>query len=240
MYKNNAAAIARALDKQKNNELSVEDILDEEDLVNDLKSPSYSQLYSFLNSERIIKLLDYTLKEPNVSTEDEQKFGHKFPYFACEILCSDNTNILDKYFDDNKQEESKEDDADISQDEQTHSQASPNKHNPNEKIWDDETDNSDKINKETDKENQTKTNADKDNSEVKEVQKSENTTVTTSTTTEIVTVSTDKSDEEFENVTNSISNLEIKDSNICEVLDSQGERKRTVSISLTQDVLSTI
>lgn len=46
-YRPNQQAISRALEKNRKNELAVEDILDEEDLVNDLKSQSFSQLISW-------------------------------------------------------------------------------------------------------------------------------------------------------------------------------------------------
>ncbi len=104
MYRNNGQVISKAVEKMKNNQLLIEDVLDEEDLVNDLKSPSFSQLISFLNTERMIQLLDYMLKEP--PKDSDQKIGHKFPYFACEILCSENVFLLEKYFEDtNKHEE---------------------------------------------------------------------------------------------------------------------------------------
>jgi hypothetical protein len=53
-YRPNQQAISRALEKSKKNELTVEDILDEEDLVNDLKSQSFSQLISWYNSQLIL------------------------------------------------------------------------------------------------------------------------------------------------------------------------------------------
>jgi len=111
MYKNNAQAISKATEKMKNNELTVEDVLDEEDLVNDLKSPSFSQLISFLTVEKMQKMLDYILIEP--PTDSNQKIGHKFPYYACEVLCSENVFLLEKYFEDiNKTEEKDEEKED--------------------------------------------------------------------------------------------------------------------------------
>ena len=47
LYRPNQQTISKALDKWRKNELKVEDILDEEDLVNDLKSQSFSQLISW-------------------------------------------------------------------------------------------------------------------------------------------------------------------------------------------------
>lgn len=98
MYNKNSANVSKAVEKIKNNTLTVEEVLDEEDFVNDLKSPSFSQLSAFLTIEKIEKLLDYILIEP--AADGNHKVGHKFPYFACEILCSENSSLLEKFFED--------------------------------------------------------------------------------------------------------------------------------------------
>jgi len=109
MCKNNQALIQKAAERMKNGTLSIEEILDDEDLVNDLKSPSFSQLISFLSNDKMEKLLDFILKEPH--KDSDIKSGYKFPYFACEILCSENVFLIEKYFEDsNKAEETKEGD----------------------------------------------------------------------------------------------------------------------------------
>jgi len=56
------------------------------------------ELFSFTN-EVIRKLIDYSTKMPS---EDNLKTGHKYPFNACEILCSDNPFILDKIIDNTK------------------------------------------------------------------------------------------------------------------------------------------
>ena len=115
MYKNNAQTISRAAEKMKNNLLLIEDILDEEDLVNDLKSPSFSQLISYLSTDKMKKLLDYILEEP--ASDAEKKYYSKFPYFACEVLCSENVFLLEKYFEDSNKMEGGDEDQSIEHEE---------------------------------------------------------------------------------------------------------------------------
>ena len=103
--KNNTAIIHQAVDKMQKGNLNVSDILDSDELITDIKS-SLSQLGPFFNSSQNVKdLLDFIIKEP---TEDEHKRGHKFPFNACEILCSENQSILGKIFDDKKEDEEDE------------------------------------------------------------------------------------------------------------------------------------
>lgn len=100
--RNNTAIIHNAVDKMNNGYLEVNDILDSEELTTDIKS-SMSQLANFFNEGKNIKsLLDYIIKEPTV---DEQKRGHKYPFYACEILCSENPNILKNIFNEHRLDE---------------------------------------------------------------------------------------------------------------------------------------
>ena len=79
MYKNNAQTISRACEKLKNNELLVEDILDEEDLVNDLKSPNTLKLkneQSFLTKNSSIEvkgMIEEEENEVNIISTNEVK-----------------------------------------------------------------------------------------------------------------------------------------------------------------------
>jgi hypothetical protein len=52
-----------------------------------------------LTQENLIKLVDYIIKEP---AEDNHKLGHKFPFNASEILCSENVFVVEKFFEDVK------------------------------------------------------------------------------------------------------------------------------------------
>lgn len=111
MNKNNTQIIHNAVNRMHKGELDVNDILDSEELSTDIKSNT-SQLAGFFNDHKNIRqLLDYITKEPLV---DEQKTGHKFPYYACEILCSDNPNILKNIFNEHKMEEEEYDDEEES------------------------------------------------------------------------------------------------------------------------------
>jgi hypothetical protein len=49
-------------------------------------------------------LIDFISKEP---TNDDHKTGHKFPYTACEILASDNSQILERIFEEKFVDEDK-------------------------------------------------------------------------------------------------------------------------------------
>lgn len=107
--KNNTAIIHQAVDKMNKGNLEVSDILDSEELITDVKS-SMSQLAQYFSSPNNIKnLIDFVIKEPS---EDDHKRGHKFPFNACEILCSDNPVIVSKLFDEHKIEDDYEEDDD--------------------------------------------------------------------------------------------------------------------------------
>jgi len=83
-------------------ELKVEDVLDDDELVNDIKTNPNSQLAPFFSSEVVKKMIDYATKIPSA---DELKLGHKYPFNACEILCSENTFIVEKLLEFTKEEE---------------------------------------------------------------------------------------------------------------------------------------
>lgn len=105
MTKNNTQIIHNAVNRMHKGELEVNDILDSEELSTDIKS-NVSQLAGFFNDHKNIKqLLDYITKEP---LQDEHKTGHKFPYYACEILCSENPNIMKNIFNEHKTTEEEE------------------------------------------------------------------------------------------------------------------------------------
>jgi hypothetical protein len=111
MNKNNTQIIHNAVNRMHKGELEVNDILDSEELSTDIKSNT-SQLAGFFNDHKNIKqLLDYITKEP---LQDEHKTGHKFPYYACEILCSENPNIMKNIFNEHKTEEEEYDDEEES------------------------------------------------------------------------------------------------------------------------------
>ena len=78
------------IEKMKNNILTIEDILEEDDIIKDLKDDINSQFLCMLSNEAIRKLMDYATKVPQ---NDSQKLGHKYPFNATEILIANNPEI---------------------------------------------------------------------------------------------------------------------------------------------------
>ena len=93
---------AQYYEKLEKKELTIEDILDEEEIIQDLNINPESKFLPFFTNEVMIKLIDYSLKMP---TEDDPKKGHKFPFNATEIICSHNSAITDKFFENEKKDE---------------------------------------------------------------------------------------------------------------------------------------
>ena len=88
--RNNYHALQPWIEKMKNNQLTIENILEEDDIIQDLKFNTNSEFISMLSNEAIRKLIDYATKMP---TSDDQKIGYKYPFNATEILCADNSVI---------------------------------------------------------------------------------------------------------------------------------------------------
>jgi len=57
-----------------------------------------------LSNEHLFRLIDFITKEP---VSNEHKIGYKFPFTACEILASENSQILDKIFEERFVDEDK-------------------------------------------------------------------------------------------------------------------------------------
>ena len=85
--------------KMKNDDLSIEDILDNEDLIQEIKTNSNSVFIPFFSNEIFKKLIDYSIKMPEI---DDNKIGHKFPFNSTEILCCDNGAITDIFLKENQ------------------------------------------------------------------------------------------------------------------------------------------
>ena len=93
LYRANFSNLSAHIEKMKKGELTLENVLEEDDIINDLKSNPNSQFLSLISNEAIRKLIDYATKMP---TSDDQKVGHKFPFNAAELLCADNSGIQDR------------------------------------------------------------------------------------------------------------------------------------------------
>ena len=78
------------IEKMDKGELTLEDILNEDNIIQDIKSNNDSKFVNFLTSEKVKKLIDYSTKFPS---QDEHNIGYKYPFNATEILCSENTHF---------------------------------------------------------------------------------------------------------------------------------------------------
>ena len=114
--RNNYHLLQPWIEKMKNNQLTIENILEEDDIIQDLKSNQNSQFLSMMSNEAIRKLIDYATKMPE---SDDQKVGHKYPFNAAELLSCDNSGIIERFMneirlgedsDEDEKEEKEEDD----------------------------------------------------------------------------------------------------------------------------------
>lgn len=103
LYGRNNLNLNKHIEKMKNNQLTIENILEEDDIIQDLKLNTNSQFLSMLSNEAIRKLMDYATKIPEV---DDQKIGHKYPFNATEILIADNSEIQSRIMNEIKYKES--------------------------------------------------------------------------------------------------------------------------------------
>ena len=95
LFRNNNLTILQPfIDKMKRNELTLENILDEDEIIQDLKNNKNSQFSAFFSSENVRKLIDYATKMPK---SEEKNVGYKYPFNATELLCCDNIGIMDKF-----------------------------------------------------------------------------------------------------------------------------------------------
>ena len=86
--------ITQYLDKMNKGELTIEDILDNDDIIQEIKTNQNSKLLSFFSNDIFQKLIDYSIKMPS---QNDNKIGHKFPFNATEILSNMNENLIDIY-----------------------------------------------------------------------------------------------------------------------------------------------
>ena len=109
--RNNYHLLQPFIEKMKNNQLTIENILENDDIVQDLKTNQNSQFLYMISNEVIRKLIDYATKMPS---SDDQKIGHKYPFNAAEILSCDNNGIIErimneiKYGEQDSEDEEKE------------------------------------------------------------------------------------------------------------------------------------
>ena len=75
------------IEKLEKGKLTLEDILKEDIIMQDIKTNNNSKFIDFLTNEKIKKLIDYSTKFPS---QDDHNIGYKYPFNATEILCLDN------------------------------------------------------------------------------------------------------------------------------------------------------
>jgi len=74
------------IQKLEKGELTLEEILEEDEIIKDIRSNNDSQFINFFTNDKIKKLIDYSTKIPS---KDEHNVGYKYPFNATEILCSE-------------------------------------------------------------------------------------------------------------------------------------------------------
>ena len=87
------SALNPFIEKMEKNELTLEDILNEDIIIQDIKNNNESRFINFFTNDNIKKLIDFSTKLP---LSNEHNIGYKFPFNATEILCSENINFQNK------------------------------------------------------------------------------------------------------------------------------------------------
>ena len=79
--------------------LSIEEILENESLINEITYMHSPQHSIYFTSNNIIKLIDFSTHMPYMT--DDDVITHQFPFNACELLKSDTDYIYNKFFQEN-------------------------------------------------------------------------------------------------------------------------------------------
>ena len=112
LFRNNFLALQPFIEKMKSGQLTLENILEEDEIIQDLKTNQNSQFLGMISSEAIRKLIDYATKIP---ASDDKNIGHKYPFNATELLCCDNAPIVERFMNEIKVQD--EDDEDEEEEE---------------------------------------------------------------------------------------------------------------------------
>lgn len=86
----------QALEKLRSGLLDITEILDNEDLLSDAKLPVSKLSGVFMEIDQIKKLFDFIKVVP--SSDSDPKRAYKYPFNACELLCSENTVLVKMIF----------------------------------------------------------------------------------------------------------------------------------------------
>ena len=129
-YRNSNMAILQPhIEKMKRGELTLELILEEDEIIQDLKTNPNSQFINMLSTEAIRKLIDYSTKMPK---SNDKNVGFKYPFNATEILCCDNNKVMERIMHESKMEGDYSDDSEDGKEEGE----KDNKEEENEEFFD--------------------------------------------------------------------------------------------------------
>ena len=129
-YRNSNMAILQPhIEKMKRGELTLELILEEDEIIQDIKTNPNSQFINMLSDEAIRKLIDYSTKMPK---SNDKNVGFKYPFNATEILCCDNNKVMERIMHESKMEGDYSDDSEDGKEEGE----KDNKEEENEEFFD--------------------------------------------------------------------------------------------------------
>ena len=89
----NSNYLKEELSKLQNNQLTIENILENDKIIDDLNNVKNSKFISFLSNETIRKLIEYATRMP---LSEDHNIGYKYPFKATQILCSQNEEIVNR------------------------------------------------------------------------------------------------------------------------------------------------
>ena len=97
------------IDKMEKGELTLENILEEDEIVQDLKTNPNSKFIGMLTNKAIRQLIDYATKIPK---SDDKNVGYKYPFNATEILCCENKSVIERIMNEKKMGERSDEEED--------------------------------------------------------------------------------------------------------------------------------
>ena len=97
------------IDKMEKGELTLENILEEDEIVQDLKTNPNSKFIGMLTNKAIHQLIDYATRIPK---SDDKNVGYKYPFNATEILCCENKSVIERIMNEKKMGERSDEEED--------------------------------------------------------------------------------------------------------------------------------
>ena len=81
------------LERMKKGELTLEEILSNDSIIEDIKTKDQSEFLDFFTNDQMKKLIDYSTRFPK---SDDHNTGYKYPFNSTEILCTENIIFYNK------------------------------------------------------------------------------------------------------------------------------------------------